>query len=243
MSPEIELHQKVARAAVTLAADHDWPDVTLADLAREAGVTLSDLRRYRVATTATALKSYFRVIDEEVMARAHAEVDAQDPARDRLFDVVMMRFDAMAPDRAGLARIIRTSPFIPELTQPLLNAQRWMLAAAQIDIDGGLGMARTFGLARIYGEVFKVWLDDDTGNTQTMALLDRRLRSAEKNLRNVERFGAIFQGLAARGGRRRQRSKTGDDGAPDAGSGAQNDGPSSSFQPGDDPAAPDQMSI
>lgn len=210
---------RVVAAALKLAETHDWPELGLDAIAREAGVPLVDMRG-RFSSRSQILKAYVRAVDNAVLRRADSEMDADDSPRERLFDVTMMRLEAMAPHKAGIRRIVETGGAMPELTRPLLNAQRWMLAAAGVDNDGVPGLARTLGLTSIFADVFRTWLaDDDAGLARTMARLDRRLRRSERFARqmnglrsgcdSVMRDGGPLRDLAQRfrdGLRRRGRS-------------------------------------
>ena len=108
--------------------------------------------------------------------------------RDRLFDVVMSRFDALAPYKPALKSIAASGLPEPALVKNFCASQAWvMLAAANIPSDGVLGAARVTGLGTVYAGVFRTWLDDDDpGHARTMAALDRRLERGEQALGVVE---------------------------------------------------------
>ena len=49
------------------------------------------------------------------------------------------------------------------------------------------GELRKLALAKVYGDVLRIWLDDDDpGMARTMAQLDRKLRDAETIARRIE---------------------------------------------------------
>jgi hypothetical protein len=76
----------------------------------------------------------------------------------------------------------------------------WMLQAAGIGTDGLGGGLRVSGLALVYANVFRVWLeDDDQGLARTMAVLDRGLRRGERTVRSVEHAGSVLHRLATDG--------------------------------------------
>ena len=52
------------------------------------------------------------MIDRRMLAGAAAG-DIDDKPRDRLFDIIMERFDALLPYRDGMKRIARELPFDP----------------------------------------------------------------------------------------------------------------------------------
>jgi hypothetical protein len=56
-----------------------------------------------------------------------------------------------------------------------------MLTAADIDSSGPRGMLRAQGLAMLFAQVLRVWLDDDDpGLARTMAELDRELGRGQR---------------------------------------------------------------
>lgn len=177
-------------AALALAERRGWRGLALADIAREAGLPLA--RVHGLAPSKTAiLEAHMRRTDAAVLAGAPA--DQGDDARDRLFDAVMRRFDAMAPAKAGLRAIAHDLAGDPAgalcLGPGLMRAMAWTLEAAGIDSGGWRGRLKTKGLALLYLSVLRVWLGDDSAEqSKTMAALDRGLRQAEQVLRFCEDF-------------------------------------------------------
>ncbi len=93
----------IIAATLRLAAEKPWSEIPLAEIASAAGLSLIELYRlfpYKLAI----LDALARRTDAAVLAMPG---DADDPPRDRLFDVLMRRFDALLPYRAGLKRIAR----------------------------------------------------------------------------------------------------------------------------------------
>ena len=216
------LDQNTARdrfvaAALKLAVERPWRDITLLNIAQEAGLTLADLRR-EFATKSEILIAFARAIDEQVLRTAgNGGVLA---SRDAIFDVVMSRFDALAPYKPALRAIARSTVFEPALLMNLLASQHWMLQAAGFGTDGLIGSLRISGLASVYSSVFRIWLDDDDpGLARTMAALDRRLRRGERVLAPIEDISFLVGRIAgAITGRAKPAAATGGDpGAPPAG--------------------------
>ncbi len=123
---------------------------------------------------------------------------SEEPPRERLFDVLMRRLDALRPHRAalrGLARSARQDPLLAaSLNRTALISQRWMLTAAGIRFEGLLGAAVTQGLVVSFARVLRVFLDEeDAGMPRTMAALDRELRRAQSSFERLERVGRLFR--------------------------------------------------
>lgn len=193
---------KIVDAALRLAATHGWNGLSLGHIAQEAGIGLAEFRK-EFSSKAEILAAYTRMVDDAVLAKVGA-ADATLSSRDRLFDVLMTRFELMAPQKQGLRRIaadLRSHPG-ESLAQFGVAARSiyWMLAAAGIDVEGGRGALRIPGVMSIYAHAFDIWLeDDDPGLARTMAALDSRLRRGERFVQRLDDIGAaasrFFSGL------------------------------------------------
>jgi len=110
---------------------------------------------------------------------------AEEPPRERLFDVLMRRLEALAPDRAAIRSLMRSARRYPGLAFGLnglaVRSQQWMLAAANIDAAGPRGIIRAQGLAFLFAGVLRTFVnDEDEGLARTMAALDRALARGQR---------------------------------------------------------------
>lgn len=186
---------RIVAAALRLAAARPWGEVTLLDIAEEAGLTLADMRR-SCGSKSEILAAFARQVDDAVLAKA-ARPPAGQSARDTLFEVLMSRFDALEPHRAALKSIHAAGAADPAMLRALLASQAWMLNAAGVATDGIGGGIRVAGLASVYASVFSTWLgDDDPGLARTMAALDRRLRRGEHTLSSLDEMAAAARRMA-----------------------------------------------
>ena len=185
-------------AALALAERRGWRALALADIAREAKLPLA--RVHGLAPSKTAiLEALMRRTDAAVLSGTPA--DPGDDARDRLFDAVMRRFDALATAKTGLRAIVHDLSGDPAtalgLGPGLMRAMAWTLEAAGVDSGGWRGRLKTKGLALLYLAVLRVWLGDESPEqSKTMAALDRGLRQAEQAFRlceNMARWAAQAQ--------------------------------------------------
>jgi hypothetical protein len=125
------------------------------------------------------LGAYVKDIDRRVLAGGDADI-AGEPPRERLFDVLMRRLEALAPHRAAIRSLMHSARRNPGLALALnmatVRSMQWMLTAADMDAGGPRGMLRAQGLALLYASVLRTWVDDeDPGLARTMAALDREL--------------------------------------------------------------------
>jgi hypothetical protein len=110
---------------------------------------------------------------------------AEEPPRERLFDVMMRRLELLEPRKEAVRSLRRSAACNPGLALALnaraMRSQQWMLAAADIGMSGPRGMLRAQGLAALYASVLRVWVDDDDpGHARTMAALDRALARGQR---------------------------------------------------------------
>ncbi len=195
---------RIVTAALRLAAERPWSEVSMLDIAQSAGIGLLDLRR-EFGSKALILAAFTRAIDDVILAKATRPEPGTQP-RDAIFEVVMSRFDAMRPYKAGLKSIVAAMGFDTDAARRLFASQAWMLNAAGVALDGMGGTIRVVGLASVYTSVFRIWLDDDDpGLARTMAALDRRLRRGEQSLQTFDglcgSLGRMFEGFSRSAGR------------------------------------------
>jgi AcrR family transcriptional regulator len=170
----------IIAAAMRLAAERGWSEIPLTEIAAAAGIGVGTL--YRLFPSRLAiLNGLVRHVDAAVLA---APVDGADHARDRLFDVLMRRFEALTPYRPALTRIARDTGRLQLDALPAAFALRrsmgWMLEASGVVASGWRGAVRTRLLGLAYLAAFRAFLDDDSIDlARTMAALDRALRRIE----------------------------------------------------------------
>lgn len=163
-----------------VVAAHGWGGLTMGRLAAEAGMPLADLRG-RFPSRLDTLVLHGRLMDRAVLA---GTIPGQGgAARDRLFDVLMRRLDAMQPHRAGILRFLREmrrDPGLAALLAPhVALSMRWMLDAAEVEADGGLKRLLALGLIGVWLGAVRAWAEDDSEDLgHTMAALDRLLDRA-----------------------------------------------------------------
>src|SRR5215217_6454640 len=95
-------------AALQLIALHGWRRLSMVAIASEAGLPLLSLYR-AFPSKAAILCAFSRRIDEAVLA-APVEAEAGERPRDRVFDLLMRRFDALQPYRGALEVLDRELP-------------------------------------------------------------------------------------------------------------------------------------
>jgi AcrR family transcriptional regulator len=175
---DLSAREKVVEAFLGLLAEKSIEQIGFAEITTSADVSLADLRDM-FGSKIAILGTYMKEIDRAVLAGASADM-ADEPPRERLFDVLMRRLDALAPHKAAVRSLTRSAMRNPGLAFALnglaVRSQQWMLTAADIGASGPKGMMRAQGLAMLFASVVRTWADDDEeGLARTMAALDRAL--------------------------------------------------------------------
>jgi len=188
MAKSPSTNDKILDAALRLAASRRWTEITLRDIAGEAGLSLAALNE-TVPSRAAILALLNRRIDQRMLAALDQDPVSGD-AHDRLFEVLMRRLEVMAPYRAAVASIIADPATLlddpPEIASSLGRSLGWVLAAAGLEDSGSREIIKRLGLAAVYRRVLGIWVEeDDPGLARTMAALDRALRDGETWLKRL----------------------------------------------------------
>jgi AcrR family transcriptional regulator len=202
-APPKDKRAAIIAALMDLAAERRWEDISMTDVATHAGLTLSEFRDF-FPSKGAILAAFSRVIDKIVLDGTTSDLAAE-PAKERLFDVLMRRLDAMAPYREGLQGVMEWARRDPisaaALNQVALNSMRFMLEAADISAEGPVGTIKMQGLVLAWARVLEVWFrDDDPAYARTMAALDRELTRGEKlvaRAEDVNRLTAPLRSIAS----------------------------------------------
>lgn len=200
---------KAIGALMALLAEHRFEQIGLAEVAGRAGIKLSQLRA-EFGSTLSILAAHMKDIDRTVLAGGDADM-AEEPPRERLFDVLMRRLEALAPYKEAVRSIMCSARRNPGLAFALnamaVRSQQWMLESAGIGASGPRGALRAQGAALMFARVLSVWIDDEEeGLDRTMAALDRGLSSAERWAGFLDDLCALPRCIL-RGPRRRRRMR------------------------------------
>lgn len=174
---------KAIAALMALLAEHPFERIGMTQVAAEAGLSLADLRD-EFGSTLAILAAQSKNVDREVLAGQDADMADESP-RERLFDVLMRRLEILTPHKEAVRSLMRSVSRNPGLALALngisVRSSQWMLTAADIGASGPKGMLRAQGLALLYANVLRTWVDDDDdGLARTLAALDRELARGQR---------------------------------------------------------------
>lgn len=202
-SPAGDVKTRIVEALMALAAERPWEEITLSDVASRAQVSLSQFRD-AFPSKGAALAGFSRMIDKKVLDGTTDDLAAES-SRDRLFDVLMRRLDAMAPYKEGLKAISQWARRDPlsavALNGVALNSMRFMMEAAGLDSEGPLGSVKLQGLVLAWSRVLEAWFnDDDPAMDRTMAELDEQLARGGRIVARLDDVWRVTAPLRTFGG-------------------------------------------
>jgi AcrR family transcriptional regulator len=182
-APAASERDRIIDAVLALVATEGWRRLSLAAIAEEAGLPILAVYR-NFGSKAAILGGFLRRIDEAVLAEPPAPEAGEKP-RDRLFDLLMRRFEALQPYKPALevlSRELRADPLAALcLGTALLRSIAWMLTAADIATEGVRGVVAVKLTTAAYLSAARVWQRDDSPDMgRTMASLDQRLSRIER---------------------------------------------------------------
>jgi AcrR family transcriptional regulator len=180
MSDTDEILDRAADAAMALAAERPWREVSLRDIAERAETPLPEL----YARAASKWRLVLRISDRFDRAALETAATPSDDLHDRLFDAAMARIEAMEPHRLALTAMVQAdSPAV--LLPHLPRTARAILEAAGIDATP----PRILAMTAVWARCVQVWRDDEGALNRTMAEIDKRLKQMRSQL------GRIRQGF------------------------------------------------
>lgn len=177
------VEDKLLDAALELAAGKPWRNIGFAEIADAAGVPMGEAL-LAVRGRLHLLKLLGDRIDTAVLKSLSGD-PLDGTTKDKLFDLLMRRFDSLEGRQAAMASItadvVRDPVTALCLAGDLRRSMARMLEAAGVGTGGIKGALRVKGLGAIYLDAARVWFkDEDPGLAGTMARLDKDLGRAER---------------------------------------------------------------
>lgn len=167
-------------ATLQLAQFQGWQRVSLVDASREAGLPLQQVRQRFPFKSMVLLRLNRQIDDAALCGESYGST-----VRERLFDLLMRRFDAMQDYRHGICAVMQAVPRDPALAAFLaattMESLRWIADAAALDRQGLGGVIRLNTLLAVWSKTLISWEKDNTPDlADTMQTLDKALTRAER---------------------------------------------------------------
>ncbi len=193
----------VIDAALKLAAAQDWNDIELDEIITSSDCDRKDVLEY-FDDKDDILVAYGRKVDRLMIENANLKpletiditIEDQSLIRERLFDLIMERFDILNENRQSVISILKGIKFDPKSalhTLPHLGkSMTRILEEAGENVTGIKGCTKITGLTVVYLYTVRTWKQDDTSDmARTMAALDKALGLAEETANSLT-GGDIF---------------------------------------------------
>jgi len=201
----VSVKDQMIDAALALAATQNWGDIDFDEIIAHAKIDRKEALEY-FDDKGDILIAFGRRTDRQMIENAdlepfsNVEINEQDQSviRERLFDLIMERFDVLNENRAAILSILEGIKFDPKqaiITLPhLTKSMGRILEEAGETLDGIKGCVKITGLTAVYLYAVKAWREDDTADlAKTMAALDKSLGLAEETANTLS--GGDIPGL------------------------------------------------
>jgi ubiquinone biosynthesis protein COQ9 len=180
-----EFDAALVTAVLVEAGLHGWRGASVVEAARVAGLDLGRVRT-RFPSKLTVLMRFGTVADQAALSDA-AGVG---PVKDRLFDMIMRRFDVHQAHRAGVLAVLDAAALDPALglflTRLSARSMAWLLEGAGLSAAGLRGTLRSQGLLAVWIWSVRAWREDESADlSATMTAVDRALDRAGQLARYI----------------------------------------------------------
>lgn len=182
-TPERSVKDRIVDAMLALASEEPWTEINFQQISLAAQVDHAEALEY-FDDKSDILVAYGRRIDARLFAEVHNIISDDMSEREKIFDLIMERFDLINEDRNAILSVMESIKHDPKqavLTFPhLAKSMTRILEAACVETAGVRGAAQVTGLVGVYLYVVKTWKEDDSADmAKTMATLDKALDYAE----------------------------------------------------------------
>src|SRR3954452_5480005 len=98
---------KVIAAFMALLAEKRFEEIGFGEIAARSGLTLANCRQ-EFGSTLAVYAAHMKDLDRKMLASASGDM-AEEPPRERLFDVLMRRIEMMAPHREAVRSLLTSA--------------------------------------------------------------------------------------------------------------------------------------
>ena len=165
-------------------ASDGWQSIDLENLSQECDLDVLNLTG-GTRNKVDLLVAFSEFIDTMVAQSIDADLkDDQIPLRERLLEALLIRFEILAPYKAGIIELMKTLPNNPNSiligSRSLKLSMEATLAAVGLEAKGIQGAIRVKGLCVIFLSGVCAWSKDNSEDlSATTRALDERLKQTE----------------------------------------------------------------
>ncbi len=188
-----EFDAALVTAVLAEAGIRGWRGVSVVEAARDAGLDLGRVRT-RFPVKLAVLLRFGTMADQAALGGA-ATTGA---VKDRLFDMIMRRFDVLQAHRAGVLAVLDAAALDPALGLFLgrlsARSMAWLLEGAGLSAAGLRGVLRAQGLLGVWLWSVRAWREDESADlSATMTAVDKALNRAAELARYIGDDPPLFE--------------------------------------------------
>jgi len=167
-----------------LVADAGWSNFTLDALARKQEIEELELEKL-FSDKVGLLQAFSEFIDEQTLANLDSDIfDPEIPIRERLLEIMLVRFDVLAPYKDGVCELFKVTGKDPKMLAVAAKAikisMRSSLETVGVSTKGIKGIIKIKGLAAVFLFGMRTWSKEEGRDiTATTRILDDRLKWAD----------------------------------------------------------------
>ena len=171
-------------------ASDGWQSIDLEKLSHECDFDVLNVTG-GIRNKIDLLVAFSAFIDTTVNQSIDADLkDDQIPIRERLLEALLIRFEALAPYKAGVTKLMKTFPpnptFVVIGSKSLKLSMQATLTAVGLEAKGIQGAIRVKGLCMIFMSGVCAWAKDNSEDlSATTRILDERLKQTENIISNL----------------------------------------------------------
>ena len=177
------MRDNIINTTLRLTSQNGWKGFSMLDIAKGCDMPFAELLEWFSDKT-DVLIAYGRSVDLQACSDVR-DVDVSLAVKDRVFEILMARFDVISDNKDAVTSILKDlkcDPVSAFTTFPhLTHSMRVMLEHGGVRVSGVRGSLWVYALAVCYISTLRVWVNDDSVDlSKTMAALDKNLGYFER---------------------------------------------------------------
>ena len=179
----------------TSIARDGWTKFSLLQFSKTQKISIQDLKTF-FRNKDHILERFSKMIDYKVESNIDVEEMKSTSNKDNLFELIMLRLEAMQTYKVALRNILSSAKEQPiilkKLSKNIINSLDFYLELSSYYDDTPVDFLKKNAIFFIYSLTFRVWLNDESDDlSKTMAELDKFLSMADKANEKITSFLSI----------------------------------------------------
>ena len=172
-----------------------WTKFSLLQFSKTQKISIQDLKTF-FRNKDHILERFSKMIDYKVESNIDVEEMKSTSNKDNLFELIMLRLEAMQTYKVALRNILSSAKEQPiilkKLSKNIINSLDFYLELSSYYDDTPVDFLKKNAIFFIYSLTFRVWLNDESDDlSKTMAELDKFLSMADKANDKITSFLSI----------------------------------------------------